>query len=203
MKKKLTLLATAVALGALVVVGATMAYFTSQDTATNVVTVGNVNISIVETSKDENAIMNENGIQYQGAITPGQAISKIPTVRNDGSNPAYVRAYVELKYYDKDKNDITETFTGKTPEIVFNTAVNETEGYWIAGTEGEKQYYYYSKAIPADETGITTQLFDTVTIPKEWNNDQANVTVEVIVHADGIQSENNGTDVIKAFANFE
>lgn len=202
MKKKLTLIATAVALGALAVVGATMAYFTSQDTATNVITTGNVQISITETSNDENSIMNENGIQYVGAITPGQNISKIPVIVNDGNNDAYVRAYVEFKYYDEDKNDITANFTGKEPVIVYNTKD------WIKGETAEDQgYYYYNKAIKANQSkesveGKTAELFDTVTIPTAWNNDQANVTIEVIVHAEAIQSENNGSDVVAAFKNF-
>lgn len=202
MKKKLTLIATAVALGALAVVGATMAYFTSQDTATNVITTGNVQISITETSNDKNSIMNENGIQYVGAITPGQNISKIPVIVNDGNNDAYVRAYVEFKYYDEDKNDITANFTGKEPVIVYNTKD------WIKGeTAGDQDFYYYNKAIKANqdkesEKGKTAELFDTVTIPTEWNNDQANVTIEVIVHAEAIQSENNGSDVVAAFKNF-
>lgn len=202
MKKKLTLIATAVALGALAVVGATMAYFTSQDTATNVITTGNVQISITETSNDENSIMNENGIQYIGAITPGQNISKIPVIVNDGNNDAYVRAYVEFKYYDEERNDITAEFKGEEPKIEYNTAD------WIKGEAAEAQgYYYYNKAIKANQDkeskeDETTKLFDTVTIPTEWNNDQANVTIEVIVHAEAIQSENNGTDVVAAFKNF-
>lgn len=202
MKKKLTLIATAVALGALAVVGATMAYFTSQDTATNVITTGNVQISITETSNDENSIMNENGIQYIGAITPGQIISKIPVIVNDGNNDAYVRAYVEFKYYDEERNDITAEFEGKEPVIAYNTTD------WIKGEAAEDQgYYYYNKAIKANQDkeskeDETTKLFDTVTIPTEWNNDQANVTIEVIVHAEAIQSENNGTDVVAAFKNF-
>ncbi|WP_419034295.1 SipW-dependent-type signal peptide-containing protein [Dysgonomonas gadei] len=202
MKKKLTLIATAVALGALAVVGATMAYFTSQDTATNVITTGNVQISITETSEDKNSIMNENGIQYIGAITPGQNISKIPVIVNDGNNDAYVRAYVEFKYYDEERNDITAKFTGKEPVIKYNTED------WTKGKTAEDQdFYYYNKAIKANQDkeskeGKTAELFNTVTIPTEWNNDQANVTIEVIVHAEAIQSENNGTDVVAAFKNF-
>ena len=44
MKKRTKLITAAVSLGALMTVGGTLAWFTDSETATNVVTTGNVNV---------------------------------------------------------------------------------------------------------------------------------------------------------------
>ena len=48
MKKKITALCLCVALLAIAVVGASLAYFTDTDNATNTFTVGNVKIDLIE-----------------------------------------------------------------------------------------------------------------------------------------------------------
>ena len=48
MKKKLTAIFLCVALAAIAIVGASLAYFTDTDSATNTFTVGNVKIDLIE-----------------------------------------------------------------------------------------------------------------------------------------------------------
>ena len=48
MKKKITAICLCVALLAIAIVGATLAYFTDNDSATNTFTVGNVKIDLIE-----------------------------------------------------------------------------------------------------------------------------------------------------------
>lgn len=215
MKRKLTLIAATVALGALLVTGATLAWFTSTDTATNVVTVGNVDIDIVEVSGDDNATVTENkGIVWNGVMTPGQVLSKEPKIVNTGSNTAWVRASVDVKYY-KGEEEIKLPAGVAAPTINYNTG--DAANQWTA----EGNYYYYNTELTTTDSGKeTTNLFTTVTIPSSWTNQgeasMADVTVEVLVHADAIQYDNNdgtknsdGTPnttvkyVIKAFENFK
>lgn len=202
MKRKLTLIAATVALGALLVTGATLAWFTSTDTATNVVTVGNVSIEILETSEDKNAISTENGIEWTGAMTPGQVLSKVPTIDNIGKNDAWVRANVTMEYL-KNGEPVELPEGVAVPVINYNTSEGSN---WIAGEDG---FYYYKEALTTDGAGkVTTPLFDTVTIPNTWTNQgeisMANVTVKVVVNAEAIQYDNNNAGgVLKAFEGFK
>ena len=201
MKRKLTLIAATVALGALLVTGATLAWFTSTDTATNVVTVGNVDIDIVETTKDEDATVTKNeGIVWKGVMTPGQELSKEPVIVNTGKNTAWVRATVAVKYYNSKGTEISLPSGVEAPEINYN--IGNDVNQWTA----ENGYYYYNSALttaaPSDKTST---LFTTVTIPNTWTNQgdasMADVTVKVVVNAEAVQYDNNNEGgVVAAFA---
>ena len=96
MKKKITALCLCVALLAVAVVGASLAYFTDTDNATNTFAVGNVKIDLIEQQKGENGL--ENFVNNK-TLVPGtsdeNAVSKIVTVKNTGVNDAWV--WVDLK----------------------------------------------------------------------------------------------------------
>ena len=96
MKKKITALCLCVALLAVAVVGASLAYFTDTDNATNTFTVGNVKIDLIEQQKGKNGL--ENFVNDK-TLVPGtsdeNAVSKIVTVENTGKNDAWV--WVDLK----------------------------------------------------------------------------------------------------------
>lgn len=96
MKKKITALCLCVALLAVAVVGASLAYFTDTDNATNTFAVGNVKIDLIEQQKGENGL--ENFVNKK-TLVPGtsdkNAVSKIVTVKNTGKNDAWV--WVDLK----------------------------------------------------------------------------------------------------------
>ena len=96
MKKKITALCLCVALLAVAVVGASLAYFTDTDNATNTFAVGNVKIALIEQQKGVNGLEN---FKNNKTLVPGtsdkNAVSKIVTVKNTGENAAWV--WVDLK----------------------------------------------------------------------------------------------------------
>ena len=96
MKKKLTAIFLCVALVAIAVVGASLAYFTDTKPATNTFTVGNVKINLIEQQKGENGL---EAFAPNKTLVPGtsdkNAVSKIVTVKNTGKNDAWV--WVDLK----------------------------------------------------------------------------------------------------------
>lgn len=97
MKKKITALCLCVALLAIAVVGASLAYFTDTDNATNTFTVGNVKIDLIEQQKGENGLVDfeQDKTLVPGKSNDGNAVSKIVTVENTGKNDAWV--WVELR----------------------------------------------------------------------------------------------------------
>lgn len=96
MKKKLTAIFLCVALVAIAVVGASLAYFTDTKSATNTFTVGNVKIDLIEQQKGAQGLEK---FANDKVLVPGtshkNAVSKIVTVKNTGENDAWV--WVDLK----------------------------------------------------------------------------------------------------------
>lgn len=97
MKKKITALCLCVALLAVAVVGASLAYFTDTKSATNTFSVGNVKIDLIEQQKGENGLVDfeQDKTLVPGKSNDGNAVSKIVTVKNTGKNDAWV--WVDLK----------------------------------------------------------------------------------------------------------
>ena len=110
MKKKLTAIFLCVALVAIAVVGASLAYFTDTDKETNTFTVGNVKIELQETfAQDSVLIPGTNKIN---------TVEKVVDVQNTGKTDAYVRVHLAIPaaLVDQDinaYNDMLHTnFTG-------------------------------------------------------------------------------------------
>ena len=96
MKKKITAIFLCVALVAIAIVGASLAYFTDTDNAKNTFTVGNVKIDLIEQQKGENGLEPfESGKTLLPGTSDKNAVSKIVTVENTGANDAWV--WVDLK----------------------------------------------------------------------------------------------------------
>ena len=92
MKKKITAICLCVALVAVAVVGASLAYFTDTKSATNTFTVGNVKIDLIEQEKGENGLQDftRDKTLVPGKSNDGNAVSKIVTVKNSGKGDAWV-----------------------------------------------------------------------------------------------------------------
>ena len=82
-KRKLMLVAVALCMVAILGFGGTLAYLTDTETATNVFTTGNVDIKLIEVFDEENA-----------KLLPGIDVEKKITVKNVGSEAAFVRVHV-------------------------------------------------------------------------------------------------------------
>lgn len=108
MKKKLVIVAVIALLA--VAALATVAYFSAQDTATNVITTGNVTMKLHEYQM----IDGEKSPYPKDAVAamPGTVISKIPTIENTGNNDFYTRAKVSVAFYaDKDMKELVNLDT--------------------------------------------------------------------------------------------
>lgn len=114
MKKKVVALCATVALAAVAFGGATLAYFTDTDSETNTFAVGNVKIDLIEQERCEKdgettlVDFEQNKKLYPivgaaqdekdefGLPTAENYVDKIVTVKNTGSEAAYVRAYFAI-----------------------------------------------------------------------------------------------------------
>ena len=167
MKKKVAALGLVAAM-LLTSAGATLAYFTDKDDATNTFTVGNVSIDLTEPKWDAN------GSKDAPEVYPGEALAKDPTVKNDGKNPCFVR--ISVTGWD---------CLAPAGNITYRTDyVDDKLGdNWVKHEDG---YFYYSKALAVGET--TDALFDQIVIPtKVTNGFDGNYSL--VVKAEAVQAQ--------------
>jgi len=174
MKKKVSIIVTATALVALIIVGSTLAFFTSQGTVSNVITMGDVKISLTEPDFKDSGVV------------PGQTITKDPTVNNIGSHDAYIRCKINLVVPTGDNEDIT---LDRKNQLLSGIAFGDESGTvkakdWVLAKDG---YYYYQKKLPVEQSVV---FFNSVTVPAKWDNDFADKHFEINVTADAIQTDN-------------
>lgn len=99
MKKKILALCLVVALAATAIIGGTLAYFTDTDAKSNVFTTGNVDIQLIENFGDNNPATPEKLLPATGSAQAGtlqNGITKEVTVKNIGSEDAYVRVHIAI-----------------------------------------------------------------------------------------------------------
>lgn len=147
MKKKITALCLCVALLAIAVVGASLAYFTDKDDAENVFTVGKIDISLNEVFDAENA-----------NLMPGVDVNKDVSISlSSDSNAAYVW-YLWKIPADLDSIDGT---TGTNNALHVNSLgrtwdkYRENKDYWA---EGQTEAYPIEQTWdhdPENELGLT------------------------------------------------
>ena len=123
MKKKITALFLCVALAAIAIVGASLAYFTDTDNKTNTFTVGGVKIDLIEQQSNEDhtgfvpytgdkvlmpIVGSAQGEKYpNGQPKAANYIDKVVTIQNTGKSAAWIRAYYAVP---SDLDDGYETF---------------------------------------------------------------------------------------------
>lgn len=182
MKRKLLAVALAVSCLSLAAYG-TVAYFTAEDTATNVITAGNVQIDLQET-----AIPEEGGdpVPFEDVIgvMPGGEASKIVEVKNTGDKSAYIRIQVQKAL------ELAEGKTGETDLGLIGMNI-DTENW----TEKDG-YYYYNAPLAAGET--TKPLFTVVSFSKEMGDLYQNSKATITVKAGAVQTDNNGDSALTA-----
>lgn len=176
----------------------TLAYFTAEETAHNVITSGAIDIELVEKMIDEkgNEIdFPENGIS---GVMPGDTISKIVSVKNTEEKDAWIRIWVNTAISEPGDPITNPTIKnlpliinvdGKEIELVSFTADAEN---WIY----QDGYYYYKNPVPAGES--TAPLFKEVEIAPEMGNAYQNCKVMIDVKAEAVQYANNGSTVLEA-----
>jgi len=163
------------------VASGTVAFYTKDATATNVITTGKVDLEIVETT-DNSVEFPESGV----VVLPGATVSKIVSVRNISNHPIYVKLRL-AKFVNNDK--LQADFMANN---VLSTDFNSDD--WTASNDG---FVYYNKALEAGKE--TTPVFREVYIsgPNTDNNYRGlNFTLQVDAY--GVQSENNGSNYSEA-----
>lgn len=187
MKKKILALSMCIALAAIAIVGASLAYFTDTKSATNTFTVGNVKIDLIEQQRGENGLepFEQNKKLYPivgsaqgekdalGMPTAKNYVDKMVTIENTGSEKAYIRAYFAIP---SALDDGYETFNAGLNVLHFNFgnkvvngAISSTEGVEWIWTHGDKWNYfettidnikynvYYADYYQAVDAGATTE----------------------------------------------
>ena len=148
MKKKILVLSLVVALLATAIVSGSLAWFTDSDEATNVFTVGSIEIIQHEKNADgTDFTQNQTMLPIVNVDNPAadpNYIAKVVTVENEGKNPAYVRTHiavptvlVEYLHLDVKEENWTYEFAG--------TAT-------VSGTSYTVYTYRYNYAIAPTET---------------------------------------------------
>lgn len=180
MKKRIAIIATAVIIVATLVVGGTLAFFTDKGTVTNVITMGDVHITLTEP-----AFAEATSSTYKVAnVMPNQQITKDPTITNTGSHDAYIRCKIAVTGLPKDDAEKEYSPTGQ-----LLSELNIDKAKWVQAADG---YYYYQTKLPKKPAvgDSNEKLFDTVTIPEQWDNTLANAEFKISITAEAIQADN-------------
>ena len=186
MKKKL-IAAALLVMGLAILSAGTIAYFTSQTTAHNVITSGGVDI-VLEEWMDEEC---KTPYPTDGAVSamPGQTVTKVVTVKNEDAD-AYVRAQFHITVLDADGDKINPD---KLPNLE-KAIVIECGADWEPGEDG---WYYYAEPLKVGQ--VTPPLFSEVVFDgPNMTNEYQNCTVTVDVIAQAVQAANNGDSAMDA-----
>ena len=203
MKKKLTAIFLCVALVAIAIVGASLAYFTDTDNDTNTFAVGNVKIDLIEQERDGNGGVKDftqhkklypivGSAQGEkdalGMPTAKNYVDKMVTIKNTGSEKAYIRAYFAIpsaldngyEDFNAGLNVLHFNFGNK----VENGVVTSTEGAEWIWTHGNNKWNYFETTLkdgikynvyyadyyqPVDANATTEQLVSGVYLDKTFD----------------------------------
>ena len=200
MKKRILIIAMSFIVLVMTIAGATTAYFTDTDKATNVFTVGKVDIQLTETVADPidgtvtESVVDGNKVYNYGKVYPGQTYTKQPIITNIGSEEAFVGATITLSNVNPtvtaDASILNVLTDDAKVKAFFGGLVSD--GYTVnvnRDTANNKiviTIVYLSKTAPTGKL----KLFDSVVIPAEWGNTQmANLeNLNVVVDAYAVQS---------------
>lgn len=178
MKRKVLILSVLAILIAILAAN-TLAYFTADTKAHNVITSGGVSIKLNEWANEARTEKFED----KTGVMPGAEVTKIVEVENVGTGTAWVRVQVVRDVYAEGGKE-------QLPPDPVTLDFNETDWTYQDG------YYYYNKPLAPGET--TEPLFTSVSFDDQMGNEYQNSTAHVDVNAYAVQSANNGEDVLSA-----
>lgn len=169
-KMKIKIVALALVAVFISMIGQTsLAYYSTVGKATNVVTSGNIQLIIHETT-DQGKEFPEEGVY----IIPGDVVSKEVTIENDCEHPFYLRVKI---VYGVDSRELSA-------EDCFKLNINSE--HW----ELHDGWYYYKDIVSPGET--TPEVFSHVEIVgAKVDNSYIGKTLTLTVNAQAVQSENN------------
>ena len=185
MKKRILYIA-AIIICLSLITGGTYAYYTTSDTARNVITSGGVEVAVVEQQ-----LVNGTLQPYPSQpipVMPATTVSKIVSVQST-EQAAWVRMNYTLTVYDVDGKEM-EISADELAKVIVITpdATNWTlkDGWW-----------YYNTAVKGGEP--TKPLFEKVEFSgPHMDNKYQLCTVVIDVTAQAVQQANNGATVWEA-----
>lgn len=178
MKNKIALLATAAVIASMIIVGGTLAFFTDKGEAKNVITIGDVKITLTEPKFEA---LTSGRLEVDN-IKPADRITKDPTITNTGSNDAYIRCKVNVSGFTVDNQD---TLATRRVQVLKGLNINPKD--WVACSDG---YLYYQRQLPTAAHGDNrVTLFDTFEVPKGWGNETVNQKFQISISAEAIQAD--------------
>ena len=161
-KRRILAIAMSLVIVAIIAIGATVAYFTDTDNATNTFTTGGVKIDLIEeqSNKDHTGFVpytgdkvlmpivgSAQGEKYpNGQPTAENYIDKVVTIKNTGKSAAWIRAYYAVP---SALDDGYETFNAGANilhgnfgnNLMGDTPVTTYQNEWIWKKNGKWQYF--------------------------------------------------------------
>ncbi|MEA4966211.1 MAG: TasA family protein [Oscillospiraceae bacterium] len=179
-KKNLLTILVAVALVAALAVGATLAYFTDKDSASNTFTMGKVAIDLQESDNGETWV--EDGLEYTG-VMPGNTETKIAkvTVADDSSN-CYLQIQAVITSADLSAEDLASI----TDQVV--AAIGSD---WTVVQAGNTLTCTYNTELAANDA---VTLFSSIEFPTTFGNSFAGKSFGIELNAYAIQAANMTLD---------
>ena len=195
-KKKILVLAMTLSMVAILAIGGNIAYFTAEDNAENVFTVGNVEIDLTEPNWEAQ------GEDEAADAYPGEALAKDPTVTNVGANPCFVRIKVEGLNALKDAGLSAELIKIRNAKYELGAVNANNEAEELTGwtykidadqPEGEMLYIYYNGVLGVGET-TDLPAFSAIVIPNDTIAEVLEEGVDatdfnVVVTAEAVQAQ--------------
>ncbi len=162
----------------------TVAFFTAEDTARNVITAGSLDIEVVEEQKTEEGEL----IPYPQEpiqVLPGTKVSKIISVKNNDAE-AYVRIKLDIAVKDAEGNALD------ADGAVLTLCTNDK---WVASEDADG-WLYYTGTVKSGE--ITLPVIEEVEFLPGMSNEFQGAVTEINVNAQAVQVANNGDNVFMA-----
>lgn len=179
------------------VIGGTLAWFTSQDKATNTFNTAS--------NKDNSGIKIVEEFEKPTNMLPGDSVNKDVQVSNTATYDQFIRVKFVPRFVELGKGSdgkevrtpITERKASDgtmhqldTNKIILNFTENlkkdGSNGSWIEGKDG--YYYYMGKVAPEKWTNT---LLDSVTLDSKAGNDYIGLGFDIDVEADSTQASND------------
>jgi len=185
MKKKLLYIA-AIIICLSIITGGTLAYFTADDIAHNVITTNKVSAEII-TQKLENGLPVEDS-NARIKIMPATKVSKIVSVKSTEAD-AWIRLNYSFSVFDSNDEpvEISKEELEKAILIEKNNTNWQEHGGW----------YYYNTSLKDGE--ITEPLFKEIEFSgPDMGNEYQNCTVNLDIIVQAVQKANNGESIMEA-----
>lgn len=185
MKKKLLYIA-AMLICLSIMTGGTLAYYTTSDTARNVITSDGVKVQVVEQQ-----MVGGTSQPYPNQpipVMPTDTVSKIVAVRNE-DQPAWVR----MRYTVTVHNPQGEVMNFPAGELSQAIVITPDSSSWTL----KDGWWYYNTHLKSGE--VSTPLFEEVFFSgPHMDNKYQLCTVTIDVTAQAVQKVHNGTSVMEA-----